>query len=95
MHRKSRPTEVDQDQLALLKSLTRLSMFVEADVNGGQLTDMIGFLVEPFTIGFNCCSCRILVAVGIAVPMVEFDISVRSLFSFWGKSGNLDSESQP
>ena len=52
MHRKSRPTEVDQDQLALLKSLTRLSMFVEADVNGGQLTDMIGFLVEPFTIGF-------------------------------------------
>jgi hypothetical protein len=41
MHRKSSPTEVDQDQLALLKSLIRLSMFVELDVNGGQLMDMM------------------------------------------------------
>jgi hypothetical protein len=52
VHRKSRPTEVDQDQLEMLKSLTRLSMFVEADVNGCQSTDMMRFLTEPFTIGF-------------------------------------------
>jgi hypothetical protein len=53
MHRKSSPTEVDQDQLALLKSLIRLSMFVELDVNGGQLMDMMEFLVKLFTIGFE------------------------------------------
>ena len=53
MHRKSSPTEVDQDQLALLKSLIRLSMFVELDVNGGQLMDVMEFLVKLFTIGFE------------------------------------------
>ena len=53
MQRKSRPTEVDQDQLALLKSLIRLFMFVELDVNGGQLMDMMEFRVKPSTIGLG------------------------------------------
>jgi hypothetical protein len=53
LHRKSRPTKAYQDQLALLKSLTRLSMFVELDVNGGQLMDTMEFLVKPFTLGLE------------------------------------------
>ena len=44
-------SEEDQDQLAWLKSLTRLSMFVE--VNGGQSVDTMGFHVELFTIGLG------------------------------------------
>ena len=53
MQRRRLPAEVDQDQLALLKSLIRLSMCVEPDVNGGQLMDMMEFLVKPFTIGLE------------------------------------------
>ena len=56
MHRKSSPTETDQDELVLLKLLIRLSMLVELDANGGQLTDMMEFLVKPFTIGFRIWS---------------------------------------
>jgi len=79
MHRKSSPIEVDQDQLVLLKSLIRLSMCVELDVNGGQLTDMIEFLVKPFTIGLEYG--RIIVSLNMHFisfqPHIDFNISIR------------------
>jgi hypothetical protein len=53
MDSKGHPTEVDRDQLALLKSLIKSSMFFEPDVNSGRLMDMMGFHVKPFTIGLE------------------------------------------
>jgi hypothetical protein len=79
MHRKNRPTEVDQDQRELLKSLIRSSMLVEPGVNGGQLMDKMDFLVKPFTISLQYG--RIIVFLNMHFisfqPHIDPNISIR------------------